>query len=35
LGTSKSGTAKSGMSKSGASRSRPGGHGRLKRRASS
>ena len=35
LGTSKPGTAKSGMSKSGASRSRPGGHGRLKRRASS
>lgn len=35
LGTSKSGTTKSGMSKSGASRSRPGGHGRLKRRASS
>ena len=34
-GTAKSGTAKSGMSKSGASRSRPGGHGRLKRRASS
>ncbi len=34
-GTTKSGTAKSGMSKSGASRSRPGGHGRLKRRASS
>ena len=29
------GTSKSGMSKSGASRSRPGGHGRLKRRASS
>ena len=28
-------TSKSGMSKSGASRSRPGGHGRLKRRASS
>ena len=35
LETSKSGTAKSGMSKSGASRLRPGGHGRLKRRASS
>ncbi len=35
LGTSKSGTTKSRMSKSGASRLRPGGHGRLKRRASS
>ena len=33
--SSGSGPSKSGMSKSGASRSRPGGHGRLKRRASS
>ena len=33
--SSGSGPSKSGMSKSGASQSRPGGHGRLKRRASS
>ena len=33
--SSGSGPSKSGMSKSGASRLRPGGHGRLKRRASS